>query len=230
MIVGLIPCAGKAERLHGLPKYLLPLPDGYLLKNHQTRMLDAGIGIVGIALRPESIGMPHIVTGQILREMVVRRGLTMVDTLLECRWWAESDNVLMVMADTYFTPQPDLFNQMEKMLDSADVVLAVWQFQDTQRGKFGAVDLDGCDVREVVDKDPLSPHQFFWGAVAWKPTFWEYMKPEHAHLGIAINSAIAAGMRVRAVFADGSYFDCGTFEGYSELVMHLAKEGNRESA
>lgn len=231
-MIGLIPCAGRAERLHGLPKYLLPLPDGYLLKNICDLMQKTCREVVVLGSQVNREFLRQYMPTDIRKWpppiacLPVFDTRSMVETILtienlEAR---DSNDFLMAMPDTYWTPEPDLFPQMAQLLDVSDVVLAVWQFRDSQRGHLGAVDLDGTTVREVVDKDPFSPHQFFWGAMAWKPGFWDYMKPEQTHLGIAVNSAIADGLHVRAVIAEGQYYDCGIWSCYAELCRALTEK------
>lgn len=231
MITGLIPCAGKSERLHGLPKYLLPLPDGYLLKNVTSQMDRFGLSIrIGTSYISNELLQQYMPTDWL---KLVGNTISMCSTLLTLVWSDlindKASSVVMVMPDSYWTPQADLFAQMVKMLEVSDLVLACWKQRESQRGLLGTVDLDGSDVREVVDKNANSPHSFVWGALAWRPIFWNYVKPEHPHLGIAMNAAISAGLHARAVFAEGDYYDCGTFAGYAELVKDLTEEKLRES-
>lgn len=231
-MIGLIPCAGRAERLHGLPKFLLPLPGGFLLRDLLHTFEAGDLDVIIISNEDNGDLLNRYINEQRwntvhVASMVVQTQ-TMVQTLLNQSFLAKkTQNVLMAMPDTYWTPEPDLFPQMAQMLDVSDVVLAVWRIRDSQRGKLGMVDLDGVDVRGIEDKNPFSPLEFAWGAMAWRPTFWDYMKPEHQHLGIAVNAAIADGKIVRAVIAEGNYYDCGTFEGYAELCRDLTRENER---
>lgn len=202
-IIGLIPAGGKATRMYGLPKYLLPTPDGTLIDALRRRMVKAGIADI----RTIYDEYPSVCAA--LRSVTDGEG-----------------DVLFAMPDTYWTDEIAL----EKMIvtlnkPEIDVVVGVWQIREEQRGKLGQVRFNEYGrVFEIVDKDPYCPHEWAWGAIAWKDPFWNYIMGIDAHLGESINRACKIGYNVQAVKMTGDYYDAGTPDEYFRLCSTWAQE------
>lgn len=224
-MIGLIPCAGSATRIHGIPKYLLPVPDGYLLQILTLRM---GMIARSIAIGANTLNYMQVTTYAPSKASVYIADHygTMTETVLSGKGYASIDgviteNTLFAMPDTYIEDDACFAKLADTIHNGADVAVGVFYARTDQHLKAGMCRLDGERVIEVVDKPAKTDMRWLWGALAWKPTFWDYMQPEDAHVGYALPRAIAAGLDVRAVRMTGGYFDCGTYDEYAELTNYL---------
>lgn len=202
-IIGLIPAGGKATRIYGIQKYLLPTPEGTLLDVLRRRMVKAGIADIR-TIYDEYPTLCHA-----LRATVT----------------SGEGNTLFAMPDTYWTDEIALEKLMVTLNKGADVAVGIWHIRPDQIGKLGMCRLtENYEVLEVVDKDPDCPGIWAWGAIAWRPYFWHCIRAEDAHLGIALNRAIADGAKVQAVKMTGDYHDAGTPDEYFRLCSTWHRE------
>ena len=222
-VIGILPAAGKATRIGGLPKYLLPVPEGNLLALHCQHMTAAGASPVHIGAGYHNTGIMYQYAPTNTRVYSTNSN-TMSQTVLAARLLAAKSKVLFGMPDTYWTA-PNVYEQLRAALDSADVAVAVWRIRSDQRGQLGQVGFDDDRfVRQVVDKDPTCRYEWAWGALAWKPKFWEYIKPDMPHVGYALQPAIDDGLTTHAICIDGEYHDCGSLIGYARLCGSFVRE------
>lgn len=219
-MIGLIPTAGRATRIHGLPKYLLPVPGGYLLE----RMLNRISVPCYIGANPDNAALletckrPEDTVYQVTTE-------TMCETLLAARPYAGDEPVLMGMPDTYWTDKL-VFKALQRRIEAGSVcVAAVFKVSAETASRLGVcipqriehdILLDG-----IEDKQPQSEAQWVWGAMAWRPEFWEFIDPADPNPSASMNRALAAGVPIPLYFADGSYYDNGTPEGYFQCIREL---------
>lgn len=227
-MIGILPCAGKAERMNGLPKYLLPCPGGHLLGKH-IREMQAVADSVWIGCNndnkpflygyvPEEVGKANVGATQ-----------TMSETVLNMREDAHigDADVLFGMPDTWWN-HTEIYNDLRLGVTSLgwDVAVAVWSVRPDQRGQGGQVKIgdNGWDVVDVKDKNPNSDYIWIWGALAWKPEFWQYIDRDMPHVGYALMSAAKAGLNIKAIKYSGnmSFHDAGTPERYFELAATWA--------
>lgn len=219
-MIAIIPAGGKALRIDGIPKMLLPAPSGgTLMSVLLDRMTAAAPRKIVIAATNGNKRM--------LRAYADRATLfdAITPTMTHAVLLARDDlhmgeNTLFGMPDTWWSNE-DLFIRLSRLLNSptsADVAVALWRCRDNQRGQGGQAEIMGNRVVSVVDKDPTCQHRFIWGALAWKPAFWDYLDATMPHVGYGLQPAIDAGLDVRAVVMDGDYYDCGTAERYFECV------------
>jgi len=231
MAIGLLPCAGAATRIHGIPKALLPVNEGYLLGIHVDAMQATGVqAIIGTTTENSSLLHRYSKSGFVY---TVDHYATMSETILSCKGFTTIDgvvaeDVLFGMPDTYL--EDDLcYPKLLTALDNgAQVAVALFRARKGQHLKAGMCDTRGNQVVEVIDKPAETTFTRLWGALAWKPEFWQFIQPADPHVGYALPRAIAAGMDVRAVRMDGGYWDCGTTAEYFDLVTHL--HGRKEPA
>lgn len=220
-VIGILPAAGWAERLNGLPKFLLPVPEGNLLALHCERMLAAGAARVLIGTRWINSGLASLYAPAGTETYLVN-SKTMAETVLAARGRAGDSRVLFGMPDTYWD-SPAVYESL--VTSPSDVTLACWRMRPDQRGKLGQCDIDNNGrVWNVRDKDALCLYEWAWGALAWNSEFWRFIKPDMPHIGYALQPAIDAGLSVTAVFCPSEYHDCGTFESYARLCSTLTKE------
>ena len=221
-MIGILPCAGKAERIYGLPKYLLPCPGGYLLKRHIEGMKAAGCSEVRIGTSLENDEIIFDYTDGAMSDVAVNRD-TMTQTVQSMRMYSRGENILFGMPDTYFE-SPDVYKRLAGIIDSCDVLVAVCKARIGQYEQGGVVRLSSNDaiVLDVLDKPTITPADFkyIWGALAWKPSFWDCLSPEMSHVGYGLNVAIERGLSVLAIVIEGNFYDCGTPERYFEMIRN----------
>jgi UTP-glucose-1-phosphate uridylyltransferase len=222
MTIGILPAAGKATRIHGLPKYLLPVPGGYLLERMTTRMgVRCHIGanadnydLLNAYKRPED----HVY-------QVNSRG--MPETILAARQYAGDENVLVGMPDTYWTEKTDenVFWRLTDYLNrGAFCSASVFRVSAEIASRLG-VCIQGVDgyLESIEDKQPQTEAQWVWGALGWRVDFWQYIQPEDTHLGIALQRAVDGGVKIPLYPAFGNYYDNGTQEDYFRCIRELTE-------
>jgi NDP-sugar pyrophosphorylase family protein len=221
-MIGILPCAGEAKRIHGLPKYLLPCPpDDYLLNHHFTGMMDAGCDTVFMGANPENFSA---LTLQIKSKDAVTYRADKYRTMTETVLWMKEhgnniDSVLFGMPDTYFD-SPTVYEQLAYLMKfENDVVVAVCKARPDQHKQGGMVRLDwNGRVMEVIDKPETTDIQYIWGAMAWSPSFWNCLTPDMPHIGYGLPVAIERGLKVQSIYIGGNFWDCGTPERYFEMI------------
>ena len=222
-IIGLLPAAGKATRIGGIPKWLLPVPEGTLLDVHCQRMRLAGVSHVLVAAGEHNrdLLLQHVPANAIVYE---GNSCTMAEDVLLARPYIGDNDVLFGMPDTYHI-DGNMYKYLSYMSPQEDVSVALWNINDDQRGKLGQVAVDNHGmVIDVVDKSLTCPYPWAWGAMSWKPSFWEFIKPDMPHIGYALLQAIRAGLVVKSMLNSGEYTDCGTPEAYWRLCSTFVKE------
>lgn len=223
-MIGILPAGGKAERMGGLPKMLLPLVSGSLFSLHTMRMryaantllVDAGDDVA-----------PFLQRELHPQDMLLRlHAPNMSASVLRTRHYMANPEspVLFGMPDTYFD-DGNAFTKLAAALSAgADVAVGLFQARPGQHREGGMCRIDGGDVVEVVDKPDRWPSDgYIWGALAWRAAFWAHLREDEPHVGYALPRAIAAGLNVWAVQLSGGFYDCGTPERYFALVRHLTE-------
>ena len=217
---GILPAAGLATRMRGLPKFLLPCDDSYttLIERHITKMLDV-CETVWIPTRPEQTILLESLGLSSDRVVIVpMTTLTMTETVMRVCSISGATRFLMVMPDTYFSgeqPYEYLSNETSEMN------LACWAIRQEQLGKLGQVliqDIPDGQVLESRDKDPRCEWPHSWGAMAFNRSAVSFAKPEMPHTGYMIPNLLESGVKVSAKVLDGSYFDCGTPREYLQML------------
>lgn len=227
-MIGILPAAGQAERMHGLPKYLLPIPDGYLLKRHIGMMLQRA-DCIHIGTHPyneEELYQYTKYDRDVVKVRIAQRHETMSQTVLSLHDKDAEDNAyLFGMPDTYIEDDQCYAKLAQTLEDGADVAVATFHTRPEQRSKLGMLRLErGHKVVEVIDKPAETNLVDAWGALAWKPQFWEFLRPEDPHIGYALPRAIEANLRVWVSPMRGDFWDCGTPDEYFDLITHLHTE------
>jgi NDP-sugar pyrophosphorylase family protein len=227
-IVGLIPCGGKAERLHGLPKQLLPVPTAngdctYLLAE-VTRKLQAVKRLdhvyIGSGLHNQKLVDQYAPPKSIVYRAASQ---TMCEGVLAAKPHTGDYPVIMCMADTYFTDETILGKMAAELSAGAEFVVACWSTRPDQRKSLGMVAFDKKTGKliEVDDKPERTALTHAWGAIGWSPRGYDYIKPTHAHMGLALNNAVAARLNVKVVVADGEYHDLGTMSSVTRFYAQF---------
>lgn len=220
MTKGILPVAGHATRIQGLPKYLLPVPGGYLLERMLSRM-DVPCFIGGNpdnAALLERYKRPQDQVYQVA-------SATMCETILTARPLVGDHNVLMGMPDTYWTDD-SVFQSLTGYLNvGAMCVLAVWLVGPIMASRLGVcVPKDrytALSLERIENKLPQHLPQLVWGAMAWTSEFWQYMQPEDVHPGVAVMRAVAQGIDIPLYLASGKYYDNGIPDSYFRCIREL---------
>lgn len=223
-MIGIIPAAGKAERMLGLPKMLLPVPPQTTLI---ARMRDSIM-----ALKPRKICIGSNGVNMALLEPFDRMQIrlyyaytaTMSETVLEAQRFTQSgERVLFGMPDTY-VEDAAAFEKLSDALDGgADVAVGLFVTPDAWRHKRGMCRVEGDRVVEVIDKPQDTDLFWAWGVLAWRPVFWQSIDASDTTVGYALSRAIHAGLNVRAVTMDGYFYDCGTHDEYFRLIQKVTE-------
>lgn len=220
MTVGILPVAGKATRIQGLPKYLLPVPGGYLLERMLSRM---GVPCY-IGANPDNAALLNSYKRPEDHVYQVA-SLTMMETILTARPLVGDEPVLMGMPDTYWTDD-SVFHRLSDHINNGVIcTLAVWLVGADMASRLGVCipkfKYDVSPLGRIENKQPQHEQQFVWGAMAWTSAFWQYIQPEDIHPGIAIHRALAQGIDIPLYFASGHYYDNGIPDDYFRCIREL---------
>jgi NDP-sugar pyrophosphorylase family protein len=221
-MIGILPAAGMATRLGGLPKFLLPVgdPQDTLLRRHIEGMRPH-VDQILIATRPENaFTLATYLDDKVT--LLILETRTMSETVKKAISWTQAESFLLGLPDTLFTASDPYAAISENMSKDNDLVLALWDLGLDQRGQLGQIQL-GVDNRvlDSVDKDPECEYRHFWGAMGFNLQILELVDSETPHLGYVIKPALAEGRSVTGFVQPGAYIDCGTQKGYRALQKFI---------
>lgn len=224
----ILPAAGSALRMRGIPKFLLPCSSQYqtLIERHIDNLLKY-CQTVWIPTRPELVNLLQSLGISSDRVVIVSLSTqSMTETALKITGISSADEFMLCMPDTFF--HGELPYEQLASLDS-DLKLACWEIRQEQMGKLGQIEFEDSDstsgkISNSKDKDPKCVYKHSWGALSFNRRFIELGKPEMPHVGYIINPAIESGLDVRGFTLSGEYFDCGTPMEYLQLVERIMHE------
>lgn len=220
VIDGIIPAAGLASRMRGIPKFLLPTgtENKTLIEFHVDELLKK-CEIVWVPTRPENIMLFESLG--VLSERVVLLPMkteSMTETLIRVSRISRADRFMMVMPDTYFAgEQPYEFLSKTE----AEVQMACWPIRKSQIGKLGQVLLEKFPegkVLESLDKDPNCSFLHSWGALAFDRSVLSFASEDMKTIGEIFPILIRNSHKVLGKVMNGKYFDCGTPEEFIEML------------
>ena len=221
-MIGIIPIGGGAKRMNGIPKFLLPIGDTFLLTNLYDNMMAAGAESIVVGVKSSNRHWLHDNEPEVGTVFSVDTE-TMSETVVLMQKYANAaQTVLFGMPDTYWTDE-HVYQRLLGNLDYAIASVAVWDTLPSRRHKRGMCAIKDNRIVEVIDKPSSTPLAWGWGALVWRPAFWRYIKASDAHVGFAIQRAIEADEPISASKFPGQYFDCGTPDEYYECVMSVGK-------
>ncbi len=212
-IVGLLSCGGKAERLHGLPKYLLPVPAGTYLLDELCRKLHTvkNLDWVYVASGLHNSRLVDEYTPPKGNIVYRSNSPTVCAAICDAKQHTGDSDVIYAMPDSWWSDETILGKMAAELSAGADITVGAWMTLPSQRNKLGMLDFSNdYKLRSVDDKPEKTKLIYAWGSLGWSTRFWDYIKLTDTHLGIAINAAIAAGLTAKVICAEGSYFDLGT--------------------
>lgn len=218
MTVGILPVAGQATRIQGLPKYLLPVPGGYLLERMLSR-IDVPCFIGGNpdnAALLERYKRPEDTVYQVA-------SATMCETILTARPLVGDENVLMGMPDTYWTDET-VFQRLEERLDKGYIcAVAIFRVDAEMAARMGVciTKADSIYLDSIEDKQPQTGSKWVWGAMAWSAEFWQYIDAKDANPSASMMRAIDRGVEITTCAFSNHYYDNGIPEDYFRCIREL---------
>jgi choline kinase len=214
----IIPAAGLATRMKGIPKFLLPCDELYtsLIERHLNNLIGI-VDTIWIPTRPELV-MLFESLGISRDKVVILPVVTenMSQTVSRVMQISSADRFGLFMPDTYYLG--DLpYEALSK--SSSFVQLACWKIRDEQKGKLGQVQLNDKNlVVDMQDKNQNCEYEYSWGAMSFSKQLYRYLNLSEPHIGYAVSSAVKAKENVEATVINGDYFDCGTPTDYLQML------------
>jgi hypothetical protein len=219
----IIPAAGLATRMRGIPKFLLPCDELYttLIEVHISELLQR-CETIWIPTRPDLVILLDSLG--LAKDRVVilpMQTQNMTQTVTNVVKISKQKNFQLVMPDTYFFGQKPYLT-----LDPSPPVadLACWKIRPDQKGKLGQVLIDGKNAREIKDKDPNCSFEFSWGALTFNRKLLKYANLTDPHIGYALRNALLNGESISANVMNGEYFDCGTPTEYLNMLESIIRK------
>lgn len=165
--VGIVPAAGRAERLQPLAcsKEVYPIGGRPVMDYVVERLRAADCRELRVVTRPDKEDvMEHA------RELGAVAVLGTPPTLsasiaLGLRGLDRSDIALVGLPDTLWEPMDGFLRLLEKLDDGADVVLGIFESDAPERSDVVVLDEQGL-VREVHVKEADPPGSLIWGCFA----------------------------------------------------------------
>lgn len=228
-IIGVIPAAGKGERIGPIPcsKELFPIGFGETMVDGKLRrypkvisqylieqMVRSGVEqIYFIISNGKNDIIQYYGSGQ-------RSGVPIAYLIVEQMWgmpfsidqsfaWAREATVVFGMPDTIFTPSDALLLLLDHHRHSkADLTLGLYPTKESWR--FGMVEFDAHNrAIRCIDKPANTNLENMWGNACWEPAFSQLLHREITALGQSpdreivlgdyFQKAIDAGMNVSVV-------------------------------
>jgi UTP-glucose-1-phosphate uridylyltransferase len=212
-----IPAAGLATRMRGIPKFLLPCDDEYttLIELHISQLLQY-CETIWIPTRPELVLLLDSL-GLAKDRVVILPMQTenMTQTVMKVTQISKQQHFQLVMPDTFFFGEKP-YGMLDPFPSIAE--LACWKIRSEQKGKLGQVLIDGKIVTEMKDKDPDCAFEHSWGALTFSRELLDYADSNDPHIGYAVRNALISGRPVTASIVHGKYFDCGTPSEYLNML------------
>jgi CTP:molybdopterin cytidylyltransferase MocA len=222
MRIGLLPAAGTATRMNGLPKFLLPISEQQqCLLDYHVALMAPHVDRIIIPTRSEWVSLLHSFEFGPQVEVTAMATRTMAETVKRSLDCVDYDTCVLGMPDTYFVggnPYQELAQEPQ-----ADVSLKVFTTRPEQAGRVGSV-LVGPHhvVSDHADKEPERDFGAHWGVIEFSREVEAFLSPEATTGGYLISEALDRGMDVRGYLAGYPYFDCGTFAEYVQCLTFLS--------
>lgn len=239
--IGLIPAAGKGERLSfPFPKELYPVIEGnsyrpvshFVLEN----ILLAGVKHISIVINDTKhqlikyFGNGHRFGCDISYVVQEQRNDGFYKTktpglaeAMDTPYHLTRDKIVFFgMADTIIVPKDFFKTAFMALSPEVDVILCM--FHTDRPEKSGMVRLLEDDIVEGIDDKPSQTElEWMWGAMIWRPVFTDFFhewvnKKHVTDYAQIYNDAITNGIRFKGVrFNDGKYLDMGTYNDVLRL-------------
>ena len=241
-VIGVVPMAGRAARLAGLPcsKEIYPIgPRGADDANQQPRVVceyllrkmhTAGVSSIYVILREGKWDIPAYLgdgskAGLQLAYLMMGLPYGTPYSVDQAYPFVRQSTVALGFPDMIFGPE-DIFTTLlaHQQSSGADVVLGL--FPADRPGKVDMVELDDDgNVRQIIIKPRHTDLHDTWGVAVWAPVFTDFMHEFLAlhqksaagkaelFIGNVVQAAIKNGLRVHGVkVSEQPFLDIGTWD------------------
>jgi len=219
IMLHIIPAAGKASRIGGIPKFLLPVGEKeFLLDFHVNSITSKNNKLKKIIATSDEF-YTTIKKMDYEADLLQVNTKTMNETVIKVlQKYPEETEFLLTMPDTYFYDS-NLINNMSKLFDK-DVsgTLGLWNIEESQIGQLGQCKIYQNYVTDIQDKNINCKYKLFWGAIMWRKNINKYIKKDDHSIGFMAENAIRNNYKFNYSIAKGGYYDCGTFSSYKSLI------------
>jgi len=214
--VGLLPASGRASRIHGIPKFALPISNNLSLLEWHVRELEERADIVRISTRES--WLPILETMELRSAQVfVKEPSTMSDAI---------NSMVLDISDRHVVGMPDTFiaftdrNFYSELFNSSNSgALALFNCPTMLRGKVGQVlSDDKGQIVDVQDKNEGCDYKFMWGAFMFSSSI---LNPIYGSPSFDFKEWAAEGKDFRGLTFSGEYVDAGSFEGILDMYRLL---------
>lgn len=247
-VVGVIPCAGKGERL-GLPFSKELYPDFHcydyqpILKNTIDAMKLVGVKHIIFTINHEKEDIiKYLGNGDQFNlnfsYCIHPQPKSLPESINEAHHLLKDHMVLFAMPDTFVRPKNYLLQMVHSHLSDSSVDMTLGCFKTKYASKFGMVNFDEKGiVLDIVDKPIKTNLVWMWGAMVWNPTFTNQLKQyvnkksiDHDDSELILSDAcktLIAHKKVKVYcFEEGIYKDLGTYDELDEWKKYWQeKEG-----
>jgi len=214
-ILGIIPCAGTANRMNNIPKFLLPSPieNNTLFDNIINIFKNNNINniIIGSSTKNEQYFKNKNLN------YIIKNTNTMSETVKNMTNNFLYDKYILLMPDTFFYINNEIHKMIE-LLNKYDIVVILWKIRENQYGKLGQINIDKDLVIDIIDKDPNCKYIYSWGIIGWNKNMNNLIDINTQHIGYLINNALTNNIKIGYVISDSEYYDCGTYNEYFDMI------------
>ena len=205
MICGVVPAAGRAERLRGLidgSKELVPVRGRPVIDGLLERLAPADE--IRVVVRPAKRDLIEHLRGRVT--LVEGEPRTVAESLaLGMAGLAADDLVLAGFPDTVFDAE-QVFERLLAALGAHDVALGAFRFAEPSRSD--VLELEGTEVKRVHVRPQQPPSNLVWGCFAARRGALAGIE-QHDEPGLLFDQLARAG-RVVAVELGAELVDIGT--------------------
>jgi len=224
-VIALVPCAGHATRLKGLPcsKEIFPLgfaadavdgsPQSRAVCLHLLSCLrEAGVRRAYVLLRQGKWDIPAYLgdgtaVGLDLAYRVLEPTAGVADTLDRAYPFVQDSLVALGFPDTLFQPEDAYVHLLARQRESgADIVLGLFPTDRPEKVDMVVLD-DAGRVTDIVIKEPNCDLSYCWCIAVWTPAFTRYLhaflKRPEARGAAAAGEEIYPGHVIRAAMREG---------------------------
>lgn len=215
----ILPAAGNATRMNGLPKFALPIDINNLslIENH-IKNIEKSVDKIIIATKKENLNILANLEVGMKTEIMTIESISMSDTVLQIVKNHKAKKYILIMPDTYFRGEKPYAILSNKDLKTN---LIVFPIREDQKGKLGQVRIDENNrVLDIIDKSKDCDYEFAWGAVSFGNDLIKYIKKKDPHIGYAVRESLKDNL-VQAKLIECEYYDCGTPNEYFDLIRKL---------
>lgn len=212
--LAVIPAAGRAVRLNGVPKFLLPIDSYMSLLSYHLKMASEYADLTVIGTRPEFSGLVLDLGKDFGAKTYVVDTRTLTETVCEIARGMNPRTLTIHLPDTYVGKE-NVFAKLESSVHlKEESGIAIWRSSESQRGLLGQVEIqesyNSSRVTRIVDKDPDFFTGYHWGSISFfEPDIGNWDISEVTIGNVAAN-LIKNGEKFFSILSNSSYLDLGT--------------------